>query len=624
MQKFVTLFHPDLEGGKSVSDIGRVPEFVKAHQEGCFRSVFFNSEDQKSLYGPMVLVFAVRRARDLLLEGCEYQGLDIQIESGGRKLPQLPVTSELEKLVNAPDTIIHVNGNIYKPMTEVYGFQQVYDDSVRCIEALKRHGFSQETMAIYATPEEITVEIHGGAIGIEGCEDPGSLYYRLLCQIAGIRDIGGKPAKTEVKTVILQACQKDWRVLLPGSTHPALHRPRVGVGASHFAYGIAAFSDYCGKKRTVQECLQETFSWVKFVLAELPPINGLREKIEKYPLLPWPGSGKVTRKSVAAAGSTAFSGRFQPLKAEIEEGGVRFKEMPPTYHSFSAGLDKSLGGGWTCGGVHVIAGPRESGKAAFLMQQALVSEKKQPVLYVSYEHSLREFIMRAAASASNINLGDQQGLLPIAGAAGDQARAGCAAAVDKLQTQISANLFFSGIEAARSCFEPAEIQQLAAMLPPDSHRLVLIESVSESVFAGEFAQRLHELREIAAAGRLTIIMTVHTPVVCGKRPHYIEEDDIMLLEKFQRFTDSLIVMFSEKVNLRRFVAMVKGQIDAQLVGNLEQKALQLAGGKRYKTDTFNLVRLVHTRTGRRDLLLFLYQPDLAKFFELAAINMSRA
>lgn len=623
MQKFVTLFHQDFEGGQSVSDIIRVPEFIKSHPEGCFRSVFFTADDQKSIYGPMVLVFAVRRAKDLLLEGCEYQGLDIQIESGGRKLPQLPVTSELEKLVNAGDTIIHVNGNIYKPATEVFGFQQVYDDSVRCIEALKKLGFSQETMSIYATPEEITVEVHGGAIGLEGSEDLGAHYYRLLCQIAGIKDADGKPAKTDVKTIILQACQKNWRILLPGCNHPTLHRPRVGVGSSHFAYGIAAFSDYCSKKRTTQECLQEAFNWGKFIQTDLPPIVGLKEKIARFPQLPWPGSGKVSKKGVAKS-TKVCSGRFQPLKAEIEESSARFKELPMAHHSFSAGLDKSLGGGWTCGGIHVIAGPRETGKAAFLMQQAFVSEKKLPVLCVSYEHGLREFMLRAASSTSNLNSADLLGLLPVAGATGDQARGSYAKAIDKFQTQISENLFFSGIEANRAEFNPAEIEQLAAMLPGDGEKLILIDSLSEASFAGEFATRIAMLREIATSGHLTIIMTVHTPVACGKRPHFIEEDDIALLEKYQRHSDSLTIMLSEKTNLRRFVAMVKGQIDAELVGSLEQKALQLAAGKRYKADTYNLVRLIHTRTGRRDLLLFLYQADLTRFFELAAISMSRA
>ncbi len=623
MQKFVSLFHPDLDGGRTVSEVTRVPELVKAHPEGCCRSALFTGEDQKSLFGPLTLVFASRRARDLLLEGCDYQGLEMQIETAGRKLPQLPVASELERLLNAPDTLIHVNGNVFKPATEVFGFQQVYDDSVRCIESLKRLGFTQETMAIYATPEEISVEIHGGATGLEGCEDLVSAYYRIICHVAGIKDAGGKPTKTDVKTILLQTCQKDWPILLPGCNHPTLHRPRVGVGASHFAYGIAAFSDFCCKKRTLQECLQETFTWVKFIQAELPAVAGFKEKADKMPLLPFPGA-RQPGKHAPAGGTVAHSGRFQPLKTEFDESSARLRNLPPVCHSIAAGLDKSLGGGWSASGIHVIAGPRESGKSAFMMQQALLSEAKMPVLYISCEHSLREFVMRAATSAAGLNLGDLLGHMPISGAMGENARNSYAAAVEKLQNQITPNLFFSGVEANRHGIDPREIQQLAAMMPGDGEKLVLIESVCESDFADEFASRMRQLKDIATAGRLTIIMSVHYQISCDKRPHFIEEKDLELLEKFQRYSDSILVMLSEKVNLRRFVAMIKGQIDAQLVGSLEQKALQLAGNKRFKTDTYSLMRLIHTRTGRRDLLLFLYQPDSGRFFELAALALSRA
>ncbi len=624
MQKFVTIFHPDLDGGRSVSEVTRVPELVKAHPEGCNRSALFTCDDQKSLAGPLTLVFAIRRARDLLLENCEYHGVDLQLEVSGRTLPQLPAARELEKLLNSPDTLVHVNGNVFKPATEVYGFQQVYDDSVRCIEALRKLGFTQETMAIYATPEEISVEVHGGAIGLEGRENLGDLYYRLLCHVAGIKDAGGRPAKTEVKTILLQSCQKDWPILLPGCNHPTLHRPRVGVGASHFAYGIAAFSDFCGKKRNLQECLQETFSWVKFIQAELPAIAGLKEKIEKLPQLPLPGVGQQSRASAASAPVAAHSGRFQPLKIELAESAQQLKGSVPVFHTIAAGLDKSLGGGWAHGGVHLVIGPRESGKASLLMQQALAVKADVPVLYLSYEHSLRDFALRAAASTAGLNLSDLQGHLAIAGAVGDNARSTLAAAYDKLHELLPSKLFFSGVDTGRHGLDPREIQQLAAMMPGDGEKLVLIDSVCESDFVDGPAACLKQMREIAAAGRLTIIIAVHNQVVCDKRPHFIEDKDIELLDRYQRHTDSIIVMHSEKVNLRRFVAMIKGQIDAQLVGSLEQKALQLAGNKRLKTDTYTLMRLIHTRNGRRDLLLFLYQPDMGRLYELAALAMARA
>lgn len=621
-QKFVTLYHQNIDGGQSESDVARLPEFVKNYPEGCFRSLFFHTVDSQCLYGPMVLTFAIRKARDLLLEGCEYQGVEIQIETAGKRLPQLPAARELEKLVDSTDTIIHINGTPYKPSTEVFGFQQVYDDSVKCIEELKKLGFTQETMTIYATPEEITVELHGGAIGAEGIENPGDYFYRLLCNIANIKDAAGKPAKTTVKTVILQACQKGWKVLLPGCNHPALHRPRVAVGPSHFAYGIAAFSDYCGKKRTPQESLQESLNWVKFIQTQFPPIPGLKAKIEKMPQMPWPGQTGPGNKTTMA-GATTLSSRFQPLKNSIEENEAAFIKLTASHSTTSTGLNKSLGGGWSSGGIHVIAGPRESGKAGFLQQLLFAYEKELPILCISFEHNIREFVTRTAAIAGNCSLSDIPGALYAGGATAEQAKMVCGAAISKLKNQINNNIYFSGTETNRQEFDPDEIQQLAAMMPGNTNKLVLIDSLDESAFADDFNNRMRRLREVAGNGNLTIIMTVHAAINCGKRPHFLEEDDLPLLEKYQKYTDSLVVMLSEKVNLRRFVAMVKGQIDAQLVGNLEQKALQMASGKRFKTDTYNLVRVIHTRTGKRDLLLYLYQPELVKYFELASINISR-
>jgi len=171
MQQFVSLYQADMEGGETRSDLVRVPEFVKSCPDGAFRSLYFSAEQGNALYGPMVIVFAVRKARDLLFEGCDYAGVEIQLEIGGRRLPQLPVASELERLLAAEDCLILINGNQYKPATEVLGFQQVYDDTVKCIEALKRLGIPQETMAIYATPEEISLEIHAGVLGLEGSDD---------------------------------------------------------------------------------------------------------------------------------------------------------------------------------------------------------------------------------------------------------------------------------------------------------------------------------------------------------------------------------------------------------------------------------------------------------------------
>ncbi|PKL51007.1 MAG: hypothetical protein CVV42_01515 [Candidatus Riflebacteria bacterium HGW-Riflebacteria-2] len=627
MQQFVSLYQANMEGGEARSDLIRVPEFVKSSPDGAFRGLYFSGEQGSALYGPMVIAFAVRKARDLLFEGCDYAGVEIQLEIGGRRLPQLPVASELERLLAAEDCLILINGNQYKPTTEVLGFQQVYDDTVKCIEALKRLGIPQETMAIYATPEEISLEIHAGVIGLEGSDDLDQSYYRLLGAVGDIRDSGGRASKASLRTVVVQSCSRDYRVLLPGSNHPTLHRPRVGVGASHFAYGIAAFSDFCSKKRTQQESIQETLNWLKFVQTPLPPVPGLADKIRQMPLPPWPGyarkGGKSAGGQTQTAGAKAASGRFQPLKAEITESLAGLKQQPKTVPSISTGLDKSLGGGWAAGAVHVITGPRETGKGSLLTQQALLAQKNMAVLYVSYEHSLREFATRAAAMTGVVNLSDLLAQLQ-SNASAEQARKVYAAALERFADGLGENLVFSGLEANRGEFSVADLQQLADMLPGDGDRLIIAESVSETALNEDFAGNMRALRDLAGNGRSTVLLSVHSDIKCGKRPHFIEEDDLALLARYQRFCSSLLVMLSEKVNLRRFVGLLKGQIDAQLVGSLEQRALQLAGGKRLKTDTFSLLRLLHSRNGRRDMLLYLYQPDFIRFFELASTVMSRS
>lgn len=626
MQQFVSLYQADLAGGETRSDLGRVPEFVKACPDGAYRSLYFNAEQGSDLYGPMVITFSVCKAKDLLFEGCDYADCEIQLEIGGKRLPQLPVVSELERLLAGEDCLIVINNNQYKPMSEVFGFQQVYDDSVKCIEALKRFGIPQETMAIYATPEEISLEIHAGVLGLEGSEDLDECYYRFLGAIADIRDSGGRTLKTSIKTVVTQSCQKDYKILLPGSNHPTLHRPRVGVGPSHFAYGIAAFSDFCSKKRTSQESLQETLSWVKFVQTPLPPVPGLADKIRQLPLPPWPGDGKKGVKTPGGQAKTtigkAFSGRFQPLKHEISEGLARLKEQPKVLPSISPGLDKALGGGWSAGALHIIAGPRETGKGSLFMQQALLAQKIMPVLYVSYDQSLREFVARAASIAGVVNYSDMLAQLQTNSSA-EHTRKVYGAALEKFIDAIGENLVFSGIDANRGEFSASDLQQLAEMLPGDGEKLILVESVSEEVLNEDFVANMRGLRDLASNGNVTVIMSLHAELKCGKRPHFIEEDDMSLLNRYQRYCDSFSVMLSEKVNLRRFVAILKGQIDAQLVGSLEQRALQMAGGKRLKTDTYSLLRLLHSRSGRRDLLLYLYQPDLIRLFELASLAMSR-
>jgi hypothetical protein len=634
MSLFALLYNQSFEGEKEVCDIQNIPEKLKSTPEGLYRSPFLlNAEDPQTFdkfiggmsiehFGPLCLTFAVRRARDLLTEGCEYQGLQLELETGGRKLPQLPGPDELAKLLEKDDCLIYVNQNPYKPVTEVFGFQQVYDDSVRCMDALKKLGIPQETMAVFATPEEISIEIHPGIPGLQGSENLFKLYYRLLCNVAEIREVEGKALKTNVRTIILNCCKPDFKILIPGSTHPVLHRTKVGVGASHFAYGVAAFSDFCAKKRSLQECVQESLNWLKFIQTDLPPVAGLSDKIAALPDLPFPGF----QSSVTATGkpvSKGFSGRFQPLSAELAGADECYKELPPAVKTISRGLDKALGGGFQKNGVHLIVGPVNSGKGCFLTQQALAAAKKSAVLYVSYEHGLKEFALRAAISGGNTSMSDLLSQIPAADNNGAAARKTLAAAIEKFRSDLPESFFFSGVENFRSELDTNELSELARMLPSDTERLVIIESLNDRLLGKNPAEKFFALKQIAVTEKLTFLISLHRNIECGKRPHFIDGSDNVLLEEFQGLTDSIIVCLSEKINLRRFVAMVKGQIDAQLVGKLEQKALQLSGNRRLKSDSYNLFRIIHTRHGRREIMLHLFQPDFVRFFEIASIQLNR-
>lgn len=633
--KTLELFCQDSEEKLGSFDITKVPELLKEHTDSCFRSAFFSEEGKANCYGPLTMTFAVRLAKDLLLEGCDYAGLEIKIESAGRTLPAIPAQNELLKLLEAPDTLINVNGKVFKPNTEVYGFQQVYDDAAKCMDKLKQLGFNNESMSIYATPEDITLEVNGSALGLEGNMELASRYYKLICYLGEIKEVGGKPQKTSVKTVLLDTAMTSKQILIPGSVHPTLKRNKVGIGASHFSYGIAAFSDDCSKKHTIQECIQEALNWVKFNEKKLNPVAGIRELLDTLTTVVLPDKNKtaaavsssVNSATVLAAlapvTAKSYVGVFQPLKAEIEAAAASFKGIATGITAFCPGLDKTLGHGWAHGGLHIILGGRENGKSTMLIQQAVLSENKMPVLYISFEQTLKSFVINAASLIGGINKSEMFAGLSGAAANSNQVKLALGAAVDKLQTKLSQNLFFSGVEAGRTKFDADEIIQLAAMLPDAPSKLIIIESVCEDDFNGDINAQLQKLKAVAMAGNVTVIMSIHTNAPVSKRPNVIEEADIDYLDKYQRFSDTIINLVTEKTNMRRFVALIKGQIDPALVANLEQKAMQLCGGKKLKTDTYSLARVIHNRNGRRDMLLFLYQPDMGRFFDLASVGLSR-
>lgn len=616
-------------------EFARVPEFLKTHTGSVFRSAFFSEEGKPNCFGPLTITFAVRTARDILLEGCDYQELELKIESAGRILPAIPGKEELIKLLDSPETLVHANGKLYKAHNEIFDFQRVYDDAAKCREKLKRLGFSDNSMAIYATPEDITIEVNSSILGLEGNEELPSRYYKLLCYLGEIKEVGGKPQKTSVKTILIDTACPGKQILVPGSLHPRLKRTKVNIGASHFSYGIAAFSDDCSKKRTTLECIQESLNWVKFCQKEFEPIASIRELLDTIPLIALPDknrTGTAATSSVNSASVLAtlapvapksFFGVFQPLKTEIEAAGQSFKELSRGISTSSAGLDKVLGGGWSVGGVHIVLGNRENGKFSLLLQQALLCESRMPVLFISFEQNLKNFVTNAACFFAGLSRSETLSALASQGPTAAQAKLTFGAAIDKLSTKLSQNLFFSGIEAGRLCFDTEEILQLASMLPDAPNKLIVIDSVSESDFGGNINAQLQKLKAVAIAGGITVLMSIHTDTEAPKRPNLIEEADIDYLSKYHRFSDTIVDINSEKTNLRKFVSLVKGQVDPTLVANLEQKAAQLCGGKKQKSDTYSLMRFISNRNGRREMLLCYYQPDLGRFYDLASVPLGK-
>lgn len=617
---YALIYDSEVGSDFKVVQLSQLSELLRNGSESFFRSAYFYDTDDKNvitkssaetpLYGPLTISLMVRRAKDLLLDPCYIPDFKIEVEAAGQKLPQLPARAELIKLLKSDDTYVIVNDKAYKPSSEVLDFSQVYEDSVKTIEALKRLKIPSNKMAIFATPEEISIEVHPGIIGIEGRANLNELYFNLLASITGIKQKDGKLQKTSVKTVTTDMFSPGGRILLPGSNHPRLKRPRVGVGASHFAYGVAAFSDYCSKQRSAQESVDECIKWLSFLNTETTTDPDITDKVLKMPSV-YASASKTSAPKSSQPSSKVSLEDFASLKSILASQPKELAFSGDSVKTFSPGLNKALNGGWTCGKVHLIVGPRESGKLNIIIQQAMLTQKECQVLIISYENSIREFSLRCLSkitATDRATLTSTQSLQPL---------------LNKLESFVTDNLFFSGAEIARNEIDTTEIEQLVKMLPDNQKRLVVLDSVFESVFKDNPDETMYKLKQLAQKLGITLIINFHFNIAAAKRPHFIEGQDVDLMSSFQRFVDTIITINTEKTNLRKFVAMIKGQIDAALVGKLEQKALQMAKGRRLKTDTYSLFRIIHNNNGNRELFLYLYQPDSNVFHELASLQLNR-
>ncbi|NLI78418.1 MAG: hypothetical protein GX442_18515 [Candidatus Riflebacteria bacterium] len=635
MSKHCLIVYPGLEQGPALAAVKGLPDLLKAHPEGLCRYPYLFATDQVAeartglvngtlpVTGPFVATHAVRRAADLLLDEALYEGLNLQLEVGGRRLPELPGRAELEPLLRQEGTLVRVDDKPFKPATEVLGFQHVYDDTVRFIDGLKKLGIPQEALFLLATAEEISIEVHPGVFGLG--EDPRvpRLFTGLLHHLGGLKRGDRTLVKTADRTLLLGSCRPTHSILVPGSVHPVLHRPKVGVGPSHFAYGIAAFSDFCGKKRTVEESLKELKAWLKFLEAEIAPLPKAKDLVTSLSPLETarPAAGPGQGAAVPTVATPA--GGFQPFAAEV-------RAVPPAWAppagSLSlpwAELGRALGGGLAVPSLHVVAGAREEGKAALLLNLAAHAAAQASVLYISKEHDTYEFAGRLAAWAGKAALPELALKRTAAGADGEVARQQLAAGLAAALGGLGEHLFFRGCDGPIDVFDPDGLAELVKMLPDGRPRLLVLESLPAEAVAARagYAARLRRLAHDLGA---VFVLSLHTAPLPLPRPHLVEGPDLELLAAWQGVADSLVCLQSEKVNLKKFLAMSQGKVDPAVAEKLEAWFLQGAGGLRLKGDTYTLLRVLHARRGARQAILALFQREILRFVEGKAMPLGRA
>jgi len=644
----------------AIYELKTLPDLLKVHQEGLARAPFWFEEDDPDLVaknissgilllgGPFTATHAVRRAADLLLDECACEGMTVQLETAGKRLPALPARPELEALLRDDRTLILVDGKPHKPSGEVLGFQAVYDDTVRFIDGLKKLGVPQDAMYIMATPEEITIEVHPGVFGSPMDPALPERYRQLLITLGGIRAGAGRLVRTVDRTLLLSTTVFGVPLLVPGAIHPALHRPKVGVGPSHFAYGTAAFSDFCGKKRTLDECVREVKTWLKFLDAKPAVVPAAKQALEAVrapapaapaalspvPAAPVAGptgggfaAGLEAGLGLESRASAAVGRRpeeFRPFRAEAADragtvGAVDEMVLPTPWTE----LNRHLGGGWQQNRLHLVVGGREEGKAAFLLQQALHLSAKYGVLYISSEHSSDELMVRVAAWLGRIPAGELAARAALRGPEGDAARPKLKNLYDAVANAMRDGLYLRGSDSAIPPFDADALAELMKMVPAASGRVLIVESLrAEEV--DRVLPFLARLRRIAADQGFTVLASLHLPAIPFPRPHFIDGPDLELLERWQEVTDTLVHLTSERVNLRRFLAMSQGKVDPAVADTLEKRLYQAATGARQRNDTYSLVRLLHTRWGCRAVVLLLYQRDLMRSWEGPSIPLGRS
>lgn len=633
MSPQVLVSWPGQEHSRETHPLRSLPELLKAHPAGLFRAPYFipDGTDEAGaqtgfdagslpLEGPFLISHSIRRAADLLLEDCSYEGLTFGLEVDGKRLPELPSHAELQSLLERENTLVIVDQRSFRPGADVFGFDQVYNDAVKFIDGLKTLGITADAMAIYATPDEIAIEVHPGVFGSAGDPSLARRHALVLMHLAGIRRNRGRLQKTWNRTVRLETTSLRGAVLVPGTNHPTLHRPKVGVGPSHFAYGPAAFSDFCGKKRPIDDCLKELRVWLKFLETPRDPLPAIASLVERL-------EGEIPVESEAHPTATPpgrenTGGGLVPLAQDLRRPEAHLL-VPGTLPTPWSEMNKALAGGFAPRGLHLITGNREEGKASFLLSLALAAAAKRTVLFLSREQTLPEITGRLLAHLRKTPATDWAPRTMVPGVEGEATRKKVQDAIGDLARSISPNLYFRGSDSSLRLFDLDELGELVKMLPGGSANepvVVLFEGFHPAEATPDFIRRL---RTASVSRNWTTIFGLHTALPPLARPQFIEGSDLEVLAGYHGAADTILQLQSEKINLKKFLAMAQGKVDPALVEKLEAKFTQSAGGDRRRQDTFTLARLLHSRWGNRSAILYLFQREYGLFWEGPAMPLGR-
>lgn len=651
----IALYHPSFNNEVKFLPLSEkeLIDFFKANPQALCRLPYFIQNDHITqittidqysqvithqkipLNGSLIVTHSIKRAKDIVLDPVGIENINCQIEISGNKLPEIPPKSELEILINQENTLIIIDSKPYKPQTEIFTFQHVYDDTVKFIEQLKKIGITNEYIQITATAEEITLEIHPKAFNITVDNKLPTIYSTLLYKLAGLKHTANGWIRTTDKTIDLSTTLPNYKILLPGNVHPILHRPKVAVGPSHFAYGIAAFADYCGKKRTIDECIKELKNWIKFITTDFQPIPKAVEFVNSLELIAHtasiPESLQISLSSSTSTTRTSkenLSPTIIPFLNELKE-----KILPSIFTKKSIIINtfnewtKSIGGAISFPSMNLFASCKEEGKLAFilnLMFSSSLCAKSANILLCSFEHSNLEIFTRLLCYFNKIQISEISNIINFKNVkVNDQNFTAFLnklnAGIQNIPSDISQSFYYRGIDHVLDIYDIHSLSQLLKMLPQEKPTILILDSLPKLEI--DF---LDKIKSLAFTNNLAVFFSLHLQNHGNiQKPHFIEGFDLEILHNWQKYFDSITILQTEKINLKKFIAITHGKVEQPIVEKYEKFFSQHVGNTKSKNDTYTLARVIHSRFSVRSLILYYYQRDLQTFIEGPSIPLMK-